>query len=146
MTHSDIDLSGDSPATNGRSNRIRTSSSKFGVVLWYIDDSIFHTLHPFLVVRDAQKYANIAHLLQIRQEQDRRNLVRELNEFRRVSQQPKDAREHDLKHRASISLGNDSTVEGEDPCERDRSICQQEQMQQWQVDQVCVRFRSSDRH
>ncbi len=49
----------------------------------------------FILALDSAKHKAIVHLLINRQERDRRNLARDINEFRTIYQQSKNAREYD---------------------------------------------------
>jgi hypothetical protein len=88
-------------------------------------------------------------LLQIRQEQDRRNLARDINEFRSTYQQSKNAREYDLSDlsmtpnvynsediRFQCGPGSCLFFEGEDREKQDREKKQKEQMNRWIAEQV----------
>lgn len=101
------------------------------------------------LVRDGIKHEAIVHLLDIRQEYDRRNLARDINEFRTIYQQPKDAREYYLNDRSmSIIVENNESnhfqydpgsclvFQGEDRNKQDREKKQKEQMNRWITEQV----------
>jgi hypothetical protein len=103
----------------------------------------------FYLARDSAKHEAIVHLLEIRQEHDRRNLARDLNEFRTVYQQSKDAREYDLNDTSmsTVAYDNESNrlaygpgsclfFEGEDRNKQNREKKQKEQMNRWITEQV----------
>ena len=103
----------------------------------------------FLLARDSVKHQSIIHLLQTRQEHDRRNLRRDLNDFRAIYQQFRDAREYDLNDvMASTMVYNNEYIrlqygpgsclyfEGEDQNKKDREKKQKEQMSEWITEQV----------
>jgi len=103
----------------------------------------------FELAHDGAKHEAIVHLLEMRQEQDRRNLARDINEFRTTYQQSKDAREYDLNDASmsTIVYNNESNhlqygpgsclfFEGEDRNKQDREEKQKEQMNRWITEQV----------
>jgi hypothetical protein len=108
-------------------------------------------MHIFLfdLARDSAKHETIVHLLETRQKQDLRNLARNLNDFRAMYQQSKDAREYDLNdtsmstivydndsNRLQYGLGSCLFFEGEDRNKQDREKIQKEQMNRWITEQV----------
>lgn len=110
---------------------------------------IYVCIFFFELARDNAKHEDIVHLLEMRQEHDRRNLARDINEFRTTYQQSKDAREYDLNDASmsTIVYNNESNhlqygpgsclfFEGEDRNKQDREQKQKEQMNRWIIEQV----------
>ncbi len=103
----------------------------------------------FYLAHDGAKHEAIVHLLEMRQEQDRRNLAQDINEFRATYQQSKDAREYDLNDTSIITIVNNNEsnhlqyglgsclfFEGEDRNKQEREKKQKEQMNRWINEQV----------
>ena len=100
----------------------------------------------FHLARDSAKHEAILQLLEFRQEQDRRNLNREINEFRTQYQQPKNAREYDLNDSSVVYNSENNCLqfgpgsclffEGEDRNKQNREKKQKEQMNRWITEQV----------
>jgi hypothetical protein len=99
---------------------------------------VYRCIHFFNLARDSTKHEAIIQLLEFRQEQDRRNLDREINEFRSQYQQPKNAREYDLNDSSIVynSENNCLFFEGEDRNKQNREKKQKEQMNRWITEQV----------
>ena len=102
----------------------------------------------FALGRDSAKHKDILHLLEIRQEIDRRNLARDINEFRTTYQQANDARECDLND-TSISTtcnpgpGSCLFFLGEDRNKQNRENKQKEQMNQWITEQCRQKYETT---
>lgn len=80
----------------------------------------------------------------MRQEHDRQKLLRDINTFRSIHQQRKDAREYDIvmptitdNNYTQYGPGSCLFFEGEDRNKNDREKKQKEQMNQWIIEQVC---------
>jgi hypothetical protein len=110
--------------------------------------SYLMSIYFFSLARDSAKHEVIVHLLEIRQEHDRRNLARDINDFRATYQQSKNAREYDLNDLSTSIIVCNSTskcgpgsclyFQGEDQNKQHRDRKQKEQMNRWITEQVSL--------